>query len=123
MENQAAGWFDGFPSGVQYYNNRPGLMQLPLDHGFSSTSLLNQFGLVPSPNSSSILSSNSSSTPRLGLNLQAMDFLGSNASFGSHNRPQYDALGEEVISPSVGKSIVSNKVRDLMPFSYLIREY
>ncbi|KAJ8443660.1 hypothetical protein Cgig2_019642 [Carnegiea gigantea] len=109
VENPAASWFNGFPSSAQCYSNRPGLMQLPFDHGFSSTSLLNQLGLVSSPKSLSILSSNSSSTPRLGLNLQAMDFLGSNASFGSHNRPQYDPLGEEVISPSVGKTIMSNK--------------
>uniref|UniRef100_A0A803L6X3 Uncharacterized protein n=1 Tax=Chenopodium quinoa TaxID=63459 RepID=A0A803L6X3_CHEQI len=104
-------------SGMPYSR---GLMQLPLEvnnwsnnnQGYPSTSFLNQLGLVSSPNNSTA-STVSSSSPRLGLNLQAMDFLGSNSSFGSQNRPMsYDVVGEEVISP-VGK-IMSNKTSSLM---------
>lgn len=103
-------------SGVPY--SRGLMQQFPLEanswngnnnHGYPSTSFLNQLGLVSSPNNSTA-STVSSSSPRLGLNLQAMDFLGNNSSFSSQSRPMssYDLVGEEVISPA-GK-IMSKKV-------------
>ncbi|KAL2905524.1 hypothetical protein RDABS01_004234 [Bienertia sinuspersici] len=99
------GLMQQFPSEVNNWNNN--------NHGFptnnNNTNFLNQLGLVSSPNDSTA-STVSSSSPRLGMNLQAMDFLGNNSSFGVQNQPMssYDVLGgEEVISP-VGK-IMSNK--------------
>ncbi|CAO2830505.1 unnamed protein product [Amaranthus hypochondriacus] len=115
-------WFNGLISsnGMPYSR---GLMQFPLEinnnnwsnnnnNGFpNSTSFLNQMGLgVSSPNNSNA-STVSSSSPRLGLNLQAMDFLGNNnsSSFGAQTRPNmsYDVVGEEVISPA-GKILSNN---------------
>lgn len=117
--NPVCNWFNGFSSGAPYAR---GLFPLPnLDHkdhdhhsslnshinnwtnhghGFPSTSLM---GLVSSPNSTTSVTS----SPCLGLNLQAMDFLGNNSSFSSHNRSFYDVLGEEVVSPAA--KIMSNK--------------
>lgn len=114
-------WFNGLisTSPTIPFSTRPGLMQLPglevnnwghnNNRGFHGTSILNQLGLVSSPNNSTA-STVSSSSPRLGLNLQAMDFLGNNSSFSAQTRTMtYDAVdGEEGISPN--GIIMSNKV-------------
>ena len=131
-------WFNGLISSNGMAYSR-GLMQFPLEinnnnwsnnnnnnNGFpNSTSFLNQMGLgVSSPNNSNA-STISSSSPRLGLNLQAMDFLGNNnssSSFGAQTRPNmsYDVVGEEVISPA-GKILSNNKV--IFTLIFLLSNY
>lgn len=118
LENINPWSFNGLLASASGMPYSRGLLQFPLEvnnwsnnHGFPSTSILNQIGLVSSPNDSTA-STVSSSSPRLGLNLQAMDFLGNNSSFGSQIRSMSYDVGEEVISPA-GK-IMSNKSSALM---------
>ncbi|KAK9678393.1 hypothetical protein RND81_11G208400 [Saponaria officinalis] len=63
------------------------------NNGFhSSSNILHQLGLVPSTSNSTSVSS---SSPRLGLTMEAMDLLGNNASYGSPR-----VLHDEAFVPS-----------------------